>query len=72
MRFLCLRRELLHVLAAIHFSGVVHGDLAARNVVKRQKDGKVYIIDFSHSKLHDCPGEGCFELAQAKLELLES
>ena len=54
-------------LVAMHRAGVLHGDLAARNVVMRPEHPPV-IIDFSHSQVgHSCLGEAlCNELIEAR------
>ena len=40
----------LGVLDQIHSLGVVHGDIALRNILKREEDGKPFIIDFGFAR----------------------
>lgn len=63
------RQELYRIVAKIHESHVEHGDLSPRNVALND-DGRVMVLDFSHSKLHECEGEGnCQELQSLHWEL---
>ncbi|GAA5897322.1 uncharacterized protein JCM6883_006656 [Sporobolomyces salmoneus] len=52
----------------IHRHGVLHGDLEARNVVR--KPGSLpKFIDFGNAESHDCPGSDCSELKEFYSEL---
>lgn len=53
-----------------HKQGIVHGDVAERNVLVTAA-GKVFLIDFDHSiDEHQCPGvTQCWELVGACVDL---
>lgn len=42
--------DLLHILAFIHEQGVIHCDLKPNNVMRRNQDGKLVIVDFGASQ----------------------
>ncbi|KAJ7730622.1 hypothetical protein DFH07DRAFT_781580 [Mycena maculata] len=65
------RRLLYYALKEVHAAGVVHRDMAPRNVVRRAR-GALCIVDFERAWVgHECPGEACPELStlQSALEL---
>lgn len=43
----------LDSLRTIHAAGLIHGDVALRNVVLRERDGAVLWVDFELAKLKD-------------------
>ncbi|KAK7020958.1 hypothetical protein R3P38DRAFT_2534879, partial [Favolaschia claudopus] len=48
----------------IHQAGIMHRDLAPRNIIRRAR-GSLCIIDFETASLnHKCPGETCSELSE--------
>ncbi|KAG8911567.1 hypothetical protein FRC00_006234 [Tulasnella sp. 408] len=56
------RRELYVAVTRIHEAHVEHGDLSPQNVAL-DDDGRVMVLDFSHSDHHECKGEeSCWEL----------
>ncbi|KAF8192339.1 hypothetical protein K438DRAFT_1935133 [Mycena galopus ATCC 62051] len=61
--------DLYDALRQLHAAGVVHGDVAARNILRRPS-GTFYLVDFDRSSLnHVCPGPACEELAQLQRNL---
>ncbi|KAJ7041294.1 hypothetical protein C8F04DRAFT_1391151 [Mycena alexandri] len=53
----------------LHAAGVVHGDVAARNILRRPS-GAFCLVDFDRSTIgHLCPGSSCEELAQLQRDL---
>ncbi|MBG1242234.1 serine/threonine-protein kinase [Nostoc sp. NZL] len=42
--------DLLPVLKFIHVQGVIHRDIKPQNIIRRQKDGRLVLIDFGASK----------------------
>jgi tRNA A-37 threonylcarbamoyl transferase component Bud32 len=55
------RASFFHIVEAVHLAGVIHNDLASRNVLVR--NGQIFLIDFSHSTTHICKGrDDCPEL----------
>ncbi|KAG8917550.1 hypothetical protein FRC01_002378 [Tulasnella sp. 417] len=66
------RRELYRIVAKIHEANVEHGDVAPRNVTLNS-NGRVMVLDFSHSEFHECEHGNCDELRylRKKLELPE-
>ncbi|KIO32349.1 hypothetical protein M407DRAFT_108337 [Tulasnella calospora MUT 4182] len=55
------RLELYRTVTRIHEAHVEHGDLSPRNVAL--DNGRVMVLDFSHSSHHECEGEAnCAEL----------
>lgn len=65
-----LSQQLYQHMKVIHDLGVVHGDFQPRNVVMDPVTESIKVIDFSHSMLHECSGQSCFELAEVERELL--
>ncbi|KAJ7512379.1 hypothetical protein B0H11DRAFT_479756 [Mycena galericulata] len=65
-----LDRKLIYTaLVKIHETGVQHGDVAPRNVVRRP-DGGIAFIDFGCAEQHRCPGrDACRELLEMEKEL---
>ncbi|KAK7006120.1 hypothetical protein R3P38DRAFT_2793888 [Favolaschia claudopus] len=56
------RFTIYQIVQEIHRAGILHGDLAPRNVL-RGSDGTLNLIDFGFSSLdHRCPGSTCAEL----------
>ncbi|MDZ7995271.1 MAG: protein kinase domain-containing protein [Nostoc sp. EfeVER01] len=43
--------DLLPVLKFIHLRGVIHRDIKPQNIIRRQSDGRLILIDFGASKL---------------------
>jgi tRNA A-37 threonylcarbamoyl transferase component Bud32 len=65
----CCRPRLYSALKEIHAAGVLQGDIAPRNVVRRAR-GALCWIDFERSTLeHICPGDACEELADFRDQL---
>ncbi|KAG8928061.1 hypothetical protein FRC01_006513 [Tulasnella sp. 417] len=66
------RRELYRIVVKIHEANVEHGDVAPRNVTLNS-NGRVMVLDFSHSEFHECGHGNCDELRylRKKLELPE-
>ncbi|KAJ7634950.1 hypothetical protein FB45DRAFT_1002402 [Roridomyces roridus] len=64
------RIQLYETLGQLHQAGVLHGDLAPRNIVRRS-NGDFCIIDFDQSDTtHVCPGSStCTELVQFRHDL---
>ncbi|KAG9013835.1 hypothetical protein FRB90_005692 [Tulasnella sp. 427] len=63
------RCELCRLVGRIHGAGVEHGDLNPSNVTTTN-DGKISVIDFSHSESHECEGErNCDELESLRFDL---
>ncbi|KAG9014294.1 hypothetical protein FRB90_005443 [Tulasnella sp. 427] len=61
--------ELYRIVVQIHKAGVEHGDVGPENVTLRS-DGKVFVVDFSDAKLHECPEESnCEELRNLRCDL---
>ncbi|KAJ7794269.1 thiolase-like protein [Mycena olivaceomarginata] len=61
--------DLYDALRQLHAAGVVHGDVAARNILRRPS-GAFCLADFDRSSLnHVCPGPVCEELAQFQRDL---
>ncbi|KAJ7029907.1 hypothetical protein C8F04DRAFT_1187262 [Mycena alexandri] len=59
---------LYDVFLQLHAAGVVHGDVARRNI--RRPSGDFCVVDFDSSTLnHVCPGAACEELAQLRRNL---
>jgi len=56
-------------LKRLHTLGVVHGDVALRNILFREKDAKVLWIDFEHSSIG---GERFTERTEDEFQLLET
>ncbi|KAK6981695.1 hypothetical protein R3P38DRAFT_3113148 [Favolaschia claudopus] len=64
------RRLLYSALTEVHAAGVIHRDMAPRNVVRRPR-GALCIIDFEMSSVgHQCPGKMCPELSTLQRALL--
>jgi hypothetical protein len=55
-------RHLYRILVTLHSVGLVHGDIAARNVILSPRG--LLLLDFSSSSMgHHCAGEkSCYEL----------
>jgi len=51
------RRGALRALRAAHRCGVLHGDVAVRNFVRRASDGRVFLIDFGFARFRDELGD---------------
>ncbi|KAJ7085407.1 hypothetical protein B0H15DRAFT_846801 [Mycena belliarum] len=63
------RLELYDALRRLHAAGIVHGDVAARNILRRPT-GAFCLVDFERSSLaHVCPGPVCEELARSQRNL---
>ncbi|KAF7336607.1 Protein kinase [Mycena sanguinolenta] len=63
------RQLLYHALAEVHAAGVVHHDVAPRNVVRRP-GGSLCFVDFERASVgHSCPGASCPELLNLRNEL---
>lgn len=45
-----LIKEILEILAFIHANGVIHRDIKPSNIIRRQPDGKLFLIDFGAVK----------------------
>lgn len=45
-----LIKEILEILAFIHANGVIHRDIKPSNIIRRQSDGKLFLIDFGAVK----------------------
>ena len=59
-------------LTALHEAGVLHGDVALRNAVRRERDGAVLWIDFEQSQVsHDVDPAEFHALAQKELDELK-
>ena len=61
------RCQIINSLCRIHLMGVMHGDIALRNLVV-QPDGFVTIIDFGMSCLHQCNVATCVEISNVALQ----
>jgi hypothetical protein len=53
-----VRQRAVDALRIIHGAGVLHGDVALRNVVCREGDGKVAWVDFEMAKVRDDGDDG--------------
>ncbi|KAJ7749800.1 hypothetical protein DFH07DRAFT_942001 [Mycena maculata] len=61
--------DLYDAFRQLHAAGVVHGDVAARNILRRPS-GAFCLVDFDRSSLnHVCPGPTCEELARLQRNL---
>lgn len=49
-RAIDLLREVLEVLAFVHANQVIHRDIKPANLLRRQQDGKIFLIDFGAVK----------------------
>ncbi len=47
---IALLKEILEILEFVHKQNVIHRDLSPRNILRRQKDGKLILIDFGAVK----------------------
>ncbi|NEU74473.1 protein kinase [Hassallia byssoidea VB512170] len=47
---IALLKDVLEILAFIHHSGIIHGDIKPSNLIRRQRDNKIVLIDFSKCK----------------------
>ncbi len=47
---IALLRDVLEILAFIHDQGIIHGDIKPSNLIRRQRDNKIVLIDFSKFK----------------------
>jgi eukaryotic-like serine/threonine-protein kinase len=47
---IALLRDVLEILAFIHHQGIIHGDIKPSNLIRRQRDNKIFLIDFSKFK----------------------
>ncbi len=45
-----LLKEILHILEFVHQQNVIHRDINPRNILRRQQDGKLILIDFGAVK----------------------
>ena len=45
-----LLQEVLEVLSFVHQNGVIHRDIKPQNLMRRQEDGKIFLIDFGAVK----------------------
>jgi len=45
-----LLQDILHVLSFVHQRGVIHRDIKPQNLIRRDRDGKVVLIDFGAVK----------------------
>ncbi len=43
-------QEILHILEFVHNQGVIHRDIKPSNIIRREKDGKLVLIDFGAVK----------------------
>ncbi|KAK7012520.1 hypothetical protein R3P38DRAFT_2550136 [Favolaschia claudopus] len=65
----CCRILLYSSMKQIHAAGVVHSDVAPRNVV-RGPQGALSVIDFESASVgHQCSGDDCEELKYLHEEL---
>ncbi|KAJ7738069.1 hypothetical protein DFH07DRAFT_86406 [Mycena maculata] len=63
------RLEIYDAFRQLHVAGVVHGDVAPRNILRRP-NGAFCLVDFDKSSLnHPCEGLTCPELAQLQRDL---
>ncbi|KAJ7461928.1 hypothetical protein FB451DRAFT_475688 [Mycena latifolia] len=63
------RREIYQAVCAVHHAGVLHNDVAPRNIVRRAQ-GPFRVIDFGEASMgHLCPGSACAELATLREDL---
>ncbi|KAJ7127076.1 hypothetical protein C8R44DRAFT_113490 [Mycena epipterygia] len=64
------KRATYTALRKIHEHGILHGDVAPRNVVRRTGGG-IVVVDFGSATEHCCPGEEtCRELVESRRKLL--
>ncbi|MEG4342558.1 tetratricopeptide repeat protein [Microcoleus sp. A003_D6] len=47
---ICILQELLEILDFVHQQNVIHRDVNPRNIIRRDKDGKLVLIDFGAVK----------------------
>ncbi|MBD2609426.1 protein kinase [Scytonema hofmannii FACHB-248] len=47
---IALLRDVLEILAFIHDQDIIHGDIKPSNLIRRQRDNKIVLIDFSKFK----------------------
>ncbi len=47
---IALLRDVLEILTFIHDQGIIHGDIKPSNLIRRQRDNKIVLIDFSKFK----------------------
>ena len=45
--------ELLNILTFVHQNKIIHRDIKPSNIIRRQKDGKLFLIDFGAVKEYD-------------------
>ena len=45
-----LLQEVLEILCFVHDHGVIHRDIKPRNLMRRRRDGKIFLIDFGAVK----------------------
>jgi serine/threonine protein kinase len=52
---LSLLKEILTLLAQIHHQGIIHCDIKPSNLMRRSRDGRLFLIDFGACRLPDKP-----------------
>ncbi|KAJ7656238.1 hypothetical protein DFH06DRAFT_1132210 [Mycena polygramma] len=63
-----VKKTIFEAVQSIHRAGILHGDLAPRNVVV-DGAGRVLILDFGFAEKHHCVPEECHELKDLFTEL---
>ena len=63
-----LLREILEVLKFVHDRGVIHRDVKPSNLIRRQQDGKIVLIDFGAVKeINSCSGNTLGEVSKTRI-----
>ena len=57
-----LIREIARIIAIMHNANVIHGDLTTSNMLLRDDDEKVYLIDFGLAQVSNSPEEKAVDL----------